>query len=109
VRPPSQFEDRLFLEPPIGAGIGSMPIKALLAQIWTFCAPMNRWVQGSITSQQRPARPHARPLAEGHRPMAQRIEASFGEITEQMGLTRHALIPSAGCSPEPQRPSPPTP
>jgi hypothetical protein len=38
-----------------------------------------------------------------------RIEASFGEITEQMGLTRHALIPSAGCSPEPQQPSPPTP
>ena len=31
-----------------------------------------------------------------------RIEASFGEITEQVGLTRHALIAYAGCSPEPQ-------
>jgi hypothetical protein len=38
-----------------------------------------------------------------------RIETSFGEITEQMGLTCTAPIPSGACSPEPQRPSPPTP
>jgi len=44
-----------------------------------------------------------------------RIEASFGEITEHMGLTRHGahtfgglLTRTGACSPGLQRPSPPT-
>jgi hypothetical protein len=38
-----------------------------------------------------------------------RIEASFAEITEQMGLTWHGPHTFWACAPKPQQPSPPTP